>query len=65
MVKSEEKKVRIAAELPESIYNKLMKLCNYYRTNNMSHALRMTIEDRLKETETEEGGTRTEIGVEL
>jgi len=65
MVKTEEKKIRIAAELPESIYKKLVKLCKHYRTDNMSHALRLTIEDRLKETETEEGGTRSEMGLDI
>ncbi len=65
MIKTEERRIRIAVELPESIHKMLMKLCAHYRTNNISHAVRLTIEDRLKETETEDGGRRSEMGVEL
>lgn len=53
-----ERKVRVTAELPDPIHRMLLKLCKYYRTNNVSHCLRLVIEDRCKETETEEGGKR-------
>jgi hypothetical protein len=45
-VKQEEKRVKIAAEIPASTYKYLEKISKYYRTNgNISHAIRLMIED--------------------
>lgn len=42
---TEEKKVKIGAEVPVSVHKMLGEVCKWYRTDNISHCLRMMIED--------------------
>lgn len=63
MDKTTEEKVRITVDLPDKIHRMLIRLSRYYRVeNNMSHTIRLAIEDRYKEVESEGEGTRLAIG---
>lgn len=45
----EEKRVKIGAEIPAPTYKQLEDVARWYRTNgNLSHALRLLIEDAWK-----------------
>lgn len=62
MDKTTDKKVRITVDLPDKTHMMLIRLSRYYRVeNNMSHTIRLAIEDRYKEVESEGEGRRLAV----